>query len=141
MLSKNRKIYSINACIADNKPVVAKFRVYGGLSGRISEMSDKHHKRIDKESQSIDTIAYLPCFSLRTILKAINVDYVDYFSLDVEGSEWSILKNFNLNKTKIKTFSIECSENDKKDLIKSFLERNHYTFLKDDRQDLYFIKD
>ena len=144
LISKNRKIYTINACIADNKPIVAKFRVFDVLSGRMSEMSHQHQQRIDKEGTSgntkIDTIAYIPCFSLRTILKAINVDRIDYFSLDVEGGEWSILKNFNLNVTNIKSFSIECTENDKKVLIKNFLEKYDYKFLKDDGQDMYFIK-
>ena len=145
LLSKNRKIYTINACIADNKPIVAKFRVLHVLSGRISEMSDKQQKIIDREAKAghskIDSIAYIPCFSLRTILKAINVDYVDYFSLDVEGGEWSILKNFDLKRTDIKSFSIECGENDdKKVLIKNFLKNYGYTFLKDDGQDIYFIK-
>jgi hypothetical protein len=145
LLSKNRKIYTINACIADNKPIVAKFRLFYVLSGRISEMSDRHQHRIDRERipkiKKMDTIAYIPCFSLRTILKAINIDRIDYFSLDVEGGEWSILKNFNLNSTYIKSFSIECGENDKKVLIKSFLDKYGYKFLKDDGQDIYFIRD
>ena len=125
LLSKNRKIYTINACIADNKPIVAKFRVLHVLSGRVSQMSNLHQQRIDSEAKignaKKDSIAYIPCFSLRTILKAINVDRVDYFSLDVEGGEWSILKNFDLKRTDIKSFSIECGENDKKVLIKNFL--------------------
>ena len=83
LIAKNRKIYTINACIADNKPIVAKFRVLHVLSGRISEMSEKQQKILDKEGKAgntkIDSIAYIPCFSLRTILKAINVDHVDYF--------------------------------------------------------------
>jgi FkbM family methyltransferase len=144
LISKNRKVYTINACIADNKPIVAKFRVLHVLSGRVKEMSDKHQQRIDKKGKegntTIDSIAYIPCFSLRTILKAINVDRVDYFSLDVEGGEWSILKNFNLNTTYIKSFTIECSEKGNKVLIKNFMDGFDYKLMKDDGLDLYFIK-
>jgi len=34
----------------------------------------------------------VPCFSLETMLLAINRKHVDYFSLDVEGFELDILK-------------------------------------------------
>ena len=50
-------------------------------------MSDNHANRIDKESNfKKREYLYIPCFSLVTILKAIDVKKVDYFSLDVEGN-------------------------------------------------------
>ena len=42
-----------------------------------------------------------------TILKAINTNKVDYFSLDVEGCELEVLKGINLKKLDITTFSVE----------------------------------
>ena len=44
---------------------------------------------------------FVPCFSLVTILKAINVNKVDYFSLDVEGGESFVLKAIDFNKIDI----------------------------------------
>ena len=49
----------------------------------------------------------MPCFSLNTILKAINVDKIDYFSLDVEGGELEVLKGIDFHKIDIATFSVE----------------------------------
>ncbi len=49
-------------------------------------MSEQHVARIDKEiNYQKREYLYIPCFSLVTILKAIGVNKVDYFSLDVEG--------------------------------------------------------
>ena len=41
---------------------------------------------------------YAPCFSLHTILKAMNVNKVDFFSLDLEGGENDVLLSLDFNK-------------------------------------------
>jgi len=52
IVSKKRNIFSINACIANEKPIIAKFRIFKSLSGRLKEMNEASLKRIDKESGS-----------------------------------------------------------------------------------------
>lgn len=47
------------------------------------------------------------CFPVNSILRAINQTTVDYFSLDVEGSEPYVLKGIDFDKIKIKVFRIE----------------------------------
>ena len=42
------------------------------------------------------------CFPLYSLLMAINVTVVDYFSLDVEGVEYKILENIPFDKLTIK---------------------------------------
>ncbi len=81
ILSKNRNIFSINACIANEKPIVAKFRVGSVLTGRFKEMKTKEINRMEKEygKNQLSTL-YVPCFSLNTILSAIGINKVDYFS-------------------------------------------------------------
>lgn len=142
ILSKNRNIYSINACIAQNKPIIAKFRLYSVLSGRLKTMTDEHQKRIDKESESKNKISlFIPCFSINTILAAINVNKVDYFSLDVEGGELDVLKSINYSKIQIDTFSVEHNNVvDEKNRIKSFMEKNGFKTQKDAPQDIYFVR-
>ena len=144
--TKNRKIHTLNACIANKRPIVAKFRVLHVLSGRLSEMSDSHKHRIDSEGKSgnkrVDKIAYIPCFSLVTILKAIGVDKVDYFSLDVEGGEWDIVKSLDLgNRLDIKTFSIEHNgDQSAKNNFKDYFKKFGYSLAHEDGQDIYFYK-
>jgi len=142
ILSKNRKIFSINCCISNKRPSVAKFQLAGYLSNRISLINEDFQNRVDESNRNKNkTIIYVPCFSLNTILKAINVDKIDYFSLDVEGGELEILKGMDFKNIDITTFSVEHNgyqpaRND----IKNFFKHINYTMLRDDPQDVYFIK-
>jgi hypothetical protein len=61
------------------------------LSGLDNLMSDKQRRRGNAGQHT-----FVPCFSLITILKAINVNKVDYFSLDVEGSTLSFSYSITL---------------------------------------------
>ena len=118
--------------------MVSKFRLYHVFSGRDSSFNDVDRERIDKNSQKV---AYVPCFSLTTIMRAIGVSRVDYFSLDVEGGEIDVLKGINFGKIEIKSFTIE-HNNDKKnrEAINSLMLEKGYKILKEDNQDNYFIK-
>lgn len=49
------------------------------------------------------------CFPLYSFLVALNTTTVDYFSLDVEGSEYDVLRNIPWNKVDI-SVSIICVE-------------------------------
>ena len=49
----------------------------------------------------------VPCFPLETLLLAINVTHVDYFSLDVEGVEMPVLRTIPWNKFDIRVMSVE----------------------------------
>lgn len=42
------------------------------------------------------------CYPLFTLLKAINVDTIDYFSLDIEGAELPVLKTIPWDRVLIK---------------------------------------
>ena len=142
ILTKKRNVHVLNACIAGKLPLVAKFRVLHVLSVRVAEMSDAHKRRMDKEGVNNMPIVHVPCFSLNTIMAALRVENVDYFSLDVEGGEWSVISNLDLKRINIKSFSIEYNGNQgPKNLIKDHLLAQGYKYLKEDGQDIYFIKD
>ena len=96
LISKNRKAFAINACIAQRKPMVAKFRLGDSLSGRDDTMDTKHKNRINKNYKN--EFVMVPCFSLNTIMRALEVTKVDMFSLDVEGGEYDVLKTVDFNK-------------------------------------------
>ena len=141
ILARNRNIYVLNACIASKFPIVAKFRLGGALSVRLAVMSKDHGKRIDKETETRPEFVYVPCFSLNTILTALRVKQVDYFSLDVEGGEWSVLSSLDYKNFSFNSFSIEYNGNQNpKKLIKNYLIDMGYKFMKEDGQDIYFLK-
>lgn len=141
VMQKNRNVYAINACIAGQKPIVSKIRASVYYSGRISVMDQFEVDRINREMGSNATYVYVPCFSLNTILRAIQVEHVDYFSLDVEGGEMSVLTSMNFGKLDITTFSIEYNgHKDREENFDKLMVDKGYRKTKVDHQDLYYIK-
>lgn len=48
------------------------------------------------------SVVNVQCFPLYTYLLALNVTVIDYFSLDVEGSELNVIKTIPFDKINIK---------------------------------------
>ncbi|RNA05794.1 Star-like [Brachionus plicatilis] len=92
LLSKNRNVFSINACLAKKHPIVAKFKEMDTLSARTVHMSRGLSSSIGND------YLYVPCYPLNTIMKAINKTVIDYFSLDLEGGEYEFIKNLDMSK-------------------------------------------
>ena len=65
--------------------------------------------RYAKEVQHIYTkdVIDVQCFTLYSLLLALDQTEVDYFSLDVEGAELEILQNIPFNKIKNNILTIE----------------------------------
>lgn len=140
ILAKNRRVYAINACIARSRPAVVKFQVDHVLSGRLSSMSNEMRDRIRKDS-IIKKFAYVPCFSINTILKAINVNRVDFFSLDVEGAEPDVIESIDFERTSFRVFSIECCSSDvSRRRILDRMAANGFKMKRLDTQDLIMEK-
>jgi hypothetical protein len=108
------------------------------LSGRLNKMHTSHVQRIDEISQHVKLL-YVPCFSLNTIMSALGVNKVDYFSLDVEGGELDVLKIIKYDKIQIDSFSIEHNGfEEEKDKIIAYLTGKDFEKVKEDGQDVYF---
>lgn len=65
---------------------------------------------------------------------------VDYFSLDVEGSEIGVLRSIPFDKIDIRIISVEVVHSDRK-AITSFLTRRKYKLHKKLTNDYIFVKD
>lgn len=134
LISKKRNVYSLNVCLAE-KPIVAKFKEMGAMSARTIHMSK------GLSSSFGNDYLYVPCFSLLTIMRAINKTVIDYLSLDLEGGESDFIKTFDFSKVNIKSFSIEFGANhDKINFFSSYLARFGYRLTSIGYFDLFFIK-
>lgn len=116
-LSKNRSTICDNSCVLDDISTVnfvntTKTSTWEHLLSSIETYIPSHHKIVKESVVSKKTV------SLNTILDKYQApSYIDYISLDVEGCELDILKNFfELNRRKIKMWTIEHSN--EKDVIK-----------------------
>jgi len=129
-------------CIAKDKPMIARFKIGDSLSVREDVMDFKHKDRIKKE-HPVDSYVDLPCFSLNTIMKALGVNKIDMFSLDVKGGELEVLKTIDLKNLDIKTLVIE--HHARPESIKEYKEYFNNTRAKYDEilvtgQDSFYLK-
>ncbi|ODM89598.1 Protein Star [Orchesella cincta] len=125
LAKKNRKAWIVNAaaCITPNANKITFFTNPNntGLAGLNS-----------RKEHGVSVELSVQCIPLYTLLKALNVMEVDFFSLDVEGSELAILKTIPFDKIKFKFLSIEHGLiPGGRPALQAFLESKGYFFLKE----------
>ena len=89
------------------------------------------------------------CFPLQAVLKAIDLPKVQYFSLDIEGAEYDVLKTIDFNVVDFSVFSIEIEDDNdnvmrlnsgsNEDLHK-YLKQNGYNYIDRVGRDNFFVK-
>jgi FkbM family methyltransferase len=100
LLKKNRKAICVNACL-DGVEGFVDFANRGTMSGIIAP--DKWNK--DGESCEVVRVRTQ---TLNNLLKEMDVPHaVDYLSIDIEGAEESVLKEFNFQDYLFKCITIE----------------------------------
>ena len=111
MVDKHRHSFLINACLSPtNTPMTIPFRTGGVLGALANYMSEGHARRMDKAlANNSSNIIMAQCFPVFSILQAIGVSHVDYFSLDIEGAELDVLRTLPLDQLTVDVFSIEHS--------------------------------
>ncbi|XP_047737147.1 uncharacterized protein LOC108678160 [Hyalella azteca] len=140
LLRMNRKAWTVGACLSI-KPfphsVMFQMKGTGGLIRRDMEGKVSRPKNVVE-------VQCLPLFSL---LLALNVTTVDYFSLDVEGLELEVLKTIPWDKVHIKTLSVEHQHGVwSKDDLRRYMEQqgywtyNNVTKFRADFLDFIFVK-
>jgi FkbM family methyltransferase len=108
-----------------------KFRFRGHESGIIGDEMD------NKETKEPTTDVELHTVTLKTVLQHFNAPRViDYFSLDVEGGEYSVLKSFFESLQNNYVFLILTIERPTEQLHNLLL-KHHYIFLTSLRQVMY----
>lgn len=120
----HRKCTVVGALVGGSvEKVKVKFRgVYGGIVGKFNDRlaNRKHEPEAPEEWRYTATLA--------DVLTRFHVPQtIDYLSLDVEGAEMLIMKEFPFDQYTIKVMTIERPGSDLKELLK----REGYIFLKD----------
>lgn len=74
------------------------------------------------------------CFPLQAVLEALGNPLVDYFSLDIEGAEYAVLKTINWDKIRLSALSVEMNHageifNGSKEDIHALLEHNGFSYI------------
>jgi FkbM family methyltransferase len=99
-LRRNRRCIIENSCIYSKSGELVEFQVDNEISG-IKEYFDGAHKRNG-------SIIYVKTITLKDLLKKYNSPKViDFLSIDTEGSEYEIIKNFPFKDYEVKLITIE----------------------------------
>ena len=70
-------------------------------------MSDSYRKRWHPEVTDPSGLPEVSCVPLNYLLHRYGIDEIDFWSLDVEGGELEVLKEFNFNKVRVNTMVVE----------------------------------
>lgn len=122
-LVKNRKSININKAVYDTTGEILQFssdNLYSGITDKI----DKHMYSKTKQQISVETM------TLNDILDKNNAPiFIDYISIDTEGSEFEIIKSVDLNKYKFGLMHIEHNYVEpRRTEIKTYLLNNGYLY-------------
>ena len=148
-LIKNRKCIIDKRCIFSESNLKKKFvNTYESpeLSGLEDELKDYSSMRdFNVEARKKKEIITVKTVSLEDLLKEYKAPKkIDYLSIDTEGSEYTILKNFNFKLYEISIITIEHNYiDDQRNNIKSLLEKNNFVrvFEKISRMDDWYINE
>ena len=94
-ISKHRNVYSINTCLnTENKTGRVLFNTTPLLGGLVSDIGGGRQRLMKRSKlfKGIFTHINVQCFTLFSIMAALERTHIDVFSLDVEGAELGILK-------------------------------------------------
>ncbi len=95
-MSAKRNAYTANCCLSLNK------------SSQIVQFVASNHSKIGDVSWDKAARGRLSqCFSLYSLLVALDQKDINFFSLDVDGHELDILKTIPFDKVKIDVFTVE----------------------------------
>lgn len=103
----HRKSYSLNACLFPlNHTYRPKF-ILADQQGGIQNEMFQSYKRLLINLHKLNITKEIQGFNIYSVLLALGVTDVDFFSLDVEGYEVNILKTIPFDKITIDTFYVE----------------------------------
>lgn len=124
VLQKHRKAWSSGTCLSTKPyPGVVLFRQQFNV-GKISPLDPSAGQRAGH--------AEVQCLPIYSLMLALNVTTVDYFSLDVEGVELEVLQTIPWDKVDIKTLSVEFIHGAQgKEVLRSYMEGKGYWVYKE----------
>ncbi|XP_012268938.2 uncharacterized protein LOC105693518 isoform X2 [Athalia rosae] len=148
---KNRRAYLSNTCLSTKKYPMTGYFLMANNIGRLHmphEPSDG-----DDDLENTPDVAHhgehveVQCLPLATYIAALNIESVEYLSLDIEGLELDVLETIPFDTVNIKALSVEYIH-DKKSLeeMTTLMEKQGYEVddfvIRDDNlaNDVIFVK-
>jgi len=144
LIAKNRNAWILPHCLSTKTtPIIVEFFADLLLGGIIHEetSASPHNRTSDGNMRRKIKVQ---CFPLYSVLQAIGNPKVDYFSLDIEGPEFQVLKTVPWNLVDMKVLGIETEhagkvfEGSEKDISK-YLQSHGFKKTRKVGHDLFFM--
>lgn len=137
-LKKNRQCIVSESCIAGETGKQVEFvfaDVYGGMR---EYADDDRHKEKRADYHASGQTKILTTISLHDfLLKHQAPKDIDYLSIDTEGSEFEILRNFPFDQWNIRLLTVEHNFTERRKDIRELLERHNYRCTEKNFDDWY----
>jgi FkbM family methyltransferase len=123
LLKTNRKCIIETRCIWEKSNEKIQFSENSeGEYSSIEGFKSNSYEEKKKSTYQVETI------SLNDLLLVYGAPYkINFLSVDTEGSEWEIIKDFNFDQYRFDFISIEHNYSDKRDRIHTLLSSNGYS--------------
>jgi FkbM family methyltransferase len=144
-LFNSRNCIASNLCVYNETGIILPFKFFNDEKGfygwNLRSSLTSHLGMIDeKVSQSFREINVLT-ISLNDLLLLYHAPTtINYISLDTEGSEYEILKNFNFKKYDVKCFTTEYSDQEEEKNLRQLFLNNGYLVQKQGHSELWAVK-
>ena len=145
LLAKDRAAYATGACLSikRNRAQRTSFLAHGMLGGVAEQRGDndisaKMSALAAKDARNPYVfVVNATCFPLDVMLDALSVYTVDFLSLDVEGSEGSVLETIDFSRFTIRLLCVEKGDTPR---VRSVLEPLGYRIVKSGALDTFWQK-
>ena len=137
-LCKNRECICVNKCVDSSRGEV-EFLLAGEVGGIIDNDTDNSYAARDRKIHELrdqGKVIRIGTVTLEDLLDECGApETIDYFSLDVEGAETRILRDFNFDKYTFTAMTVERPTPELNDILFD----NGYAFVKNVRYDTFYI--
>lgn len=132
----NQSIYVLNTCVTPKAVQVRRFQ-------QTSQIISKDSSIWEFISSLYEPVKFyfMPCFSINTIITALGLSRVQFFSLDNNGNELEILETLDFDNFDIILIRVRQSIYEKRrDLVIKLMVKKGYLLKRQINSDMYFIK-
>jgi len=144
---RNRRCYCVNCWLYDQEGTV-DFVEADTLGGMLKEYHPAHSQyatktfRVPKDAAGKTKTVRKPARTIRSILKECAAPpIIDYWSLDTEGSEFTILKSFPFDEYSFRVLTVEHNRLPVRHQIGQFLQGHGYRLVREMGIDDCYVKD
>ncbi|XP_068201593.1 protein Star-like [Palaemon carinicauda] len=126
VVGKERKAYSIQAALSPTNASEELLLAGGGQHDHLVNETSKNSTRV-------------PAFPFYSILRSVNISFIDVLRLDIEGFEYKILKTIPFEKVKVGIFVIDyVLMSEPREEMVEFMQSLGFTMIHDSKTDCVF---